>query len=153
MLEGLANETSVLTETERNEIIALCQDIRGAIDMEAFINRNPSGDAQSIRFTLNHSSNDGIWNRSAAEGMVILGSMLQQGLVDITDFQDLASSLELISINWQTASNDLIPIHQASFHGALFAHGLRSMHGFPITTEEYLGLTYFKIWGFIFYLE
>jgi hypothetical protein len=133
ILEGLANDSAV-NIPDKASIITLCQQIRNAIDLRSFVVDN-----KIVHEYANGSPSPGIWDRISAEGPIILAAMYLANQINETEFNTIKASLLKRSVNW----NGQINIDKASYHSAMFIHGLRMIHGLPVTDEEYPGLNYF----------
>jgi hypothetical protein len=77
----------------------------------------------------------------AAEGAPILAALLLSGEITVPQFYQVAANLVRKEVNWPSLSHPTI--HQASYHSAMFMHGLRACHGLPVTAQEFAGASYF----------
>lgn len=137
VLEGLASDPRVAIP-DRDEIINLSREIRGAIDLQGFI----VGDA------IAHAIENGVpsrlvWDRVSAEGAIILAALLLSDQITEGRFEQLALSLKNSAVGWTSFYQGIIDIGKPSYHAAMFIHGLRAIHGMPVTAEEFSGLNYF----------
>jgi len=137
VLEGLASDPSVAI-ADRIEIVQLCQDIRSSIDLVGFV---VGGDR------IVHQIKDGTpsaeyWDRRSTDGAIILAALRLSGQIDEAEFETLATSLEKRSVEWGLLGGGTLHIELASYHSALFMHGLRAIHGMPVTAAELPGLSY-----------
>jgi hypothetical protein len=139
ILEGLAKDTSV-SIPDREIIVALCRRIRERIRLSEFLN-----DREQIAFNFtNGQLSAGTWDREAAEGPVILAAMLLSGQIDVPKFYRIASSLRSLPVGWSTNLGHTIHVDKPSYHSAMFIHGLRAIHGMPVTSREFQGLNFFE---------
>ena len=137
VLEGLANDQAVAI-ADRGTIIHLCQEIRAAIDLRDFVQNN--------ELVFNHENGNpsaGIWDRESAEGPILLAALLLSGQITVNEFYTIAGSMENHPVNWSSFSG-AIPVGKPSYHSAMFIHGLRMIHGMPVTAAESAGLDYFE---------
>ena len=138
VLEGLANDVTV-DIPDRAEIIALCRAIRDAIDLRGFVVGNTL--AHAIE---NGSPSTANWDRLSAEGAIILAALLLSDQITQHEFELIYPSLRNYPVDWNTLSGGVIPIGKPSYHAAMFIHGLRAIHGMPVTEQEWAGLDYFR---------
>lgn len=136
-LEGLAKDSQV-SVPDRAAILDLSQIIRSRIDLRRFVVNN----------TIVHNFTDGTpsakaWDRVGAEGASLLAALLTSGNITLEEFNKIAPSLKNTQVNWTALQAGTIPIEQATYHSALFIHGLRSLHGMPVTPKEFPGASYF----------
>ena len=127
ILEGLAHDAE-LTSAQRNEIIELSQTIRSNIDLSSFVVDN------KIVHNFD-STNSEHWDRMSAEGPIILTALMLSEQLDWHNFNQIEPSLENNPVDWD-GWNGTIPIEVPSFHSAMFIHGLRAIHGLPVTPDE-----------------
>ncbi len=127
ILEGLAQDAG-LTQTQRTEIIELSQAIRANIALSCFVVDN------KIVHNFDVTDPDH-WDRMAAEGPIILTALMLSEQIDWHDFNQIVPSLENYPVDWG-GYNGTIPIEVPSFHSAMFIHGLRAIHGLPVTPVE-----------------
>lgn len=138
VLEGLAEDPTV-DIPDRAEVLNLCREIRGAIDLESFVVDNAI-----VHYYEDGGPSTTVWDRESAEGSVILATILLSDQITKDQFYRIASSLENHPVNWSTLTGGAIEIDKPSYHSAMFIHGLRAIHGMPITDEEFPGLNYFE---------
>ncbi len=138
ILEGLAKESNI-DIPDAAEIIQLCQAIRGRIDLKAFVVDN-----KLVHNIENNQPSNQIWDRIAAEGPIILAALLLSGQITEEEFYLIAPSLENHPVHWKTPTDEIIYVDKPSFHAAMFIHGLRAIHGLPVTKEEHLLLNFFE---------
>ena len=142
LLQGLANDPAVTTIVDRVTITNLCRQIRDAIDLRRFLVDN--------RVVMNYvnglPNTNAIWNRVSVEGSLILGAMLLQGQIgtnksygiDTNEFYATAPSLVNHPVWWSNRLSDATTyVGKPSYHAAIYAHGLRAMHGMPVTAAEF----------------
>ncbi|HID29224.1 MAG TPA: hypothetical protein EYP19_04385, partial [Desulfobacterales bacterium] len=137
VLEGLASDPS-MTIPDRADIVNLCREIRHAIDLKGFI----------VDGAIAHYIKDGVpstvvWDRVSAEGSIILAALLLSDQITEEQFEQLSLSLENYPVDWNSFDHGVIEIGKPSYHAAMFIHGLRAIHGMPVTAEEFAGLNYF----------
>jgi len=138
VLEGLASDPSV-DVPDRAEIVSLCRAIRAAINLQGFVVGN----------VIAHAIENGVpstakWDRLSAEGAIILAALLLSGQVTEGEFELIYESLRNYPIEWSSFERGAISIDKPSYHAAMFIHGLRAIHGEPVTEEEFPGLNYFN---------
>jgi hypothetical protein len=138
ILEGLAGDQTMVIP-DRSVIIELCRQIRAAIDLKGFVVNN----SMIFNFTSGIPSLE-IWDRLSAEGPVILSAILLSGQISNRRFYEISDSLQNYPVNWAALAGDIIPVGKPSFHAAIFAHGLRHLHGMPTTQTEFSGLNYLE---------
>lgn len=138
ILQGVAKDSEV-DIPDREEIVRLCEKVRGAIDLEDFIVNN------EIAYNIeNGATSAGTWNRKSAEGSIILAAALLTNQITRDRFEQIVSSLRNYPVKWDNPDNSTIEIGQPSYHAAMFIHGLRAIHGLPVTSREFPGLNYFE---------
>jgi len=138
VLEGLASDLSV-DIPDRAEIVSLCHAIRAAIDLQGFVVGN----------VIAHAIENGVpsttkWDRLSAEGAIILAGLLLSGQITESEFELIYESLHNYPVEWNSFENGAISVDKPSYHAAMFIHGLRAIHGLPVTEEESTGLNYFN---------
>jgi hypothetical protein len=138
VLEGLASDPSV-DVPDRAEIVSLCQAIRAAIDLQGFVVGN----------AIAHAIENGVpstakWDRLSAEGAIILAALLLSGQITESEFELIYKSLRNYPVDWNSFGSGAISVDKPSYHAAMFIHGLRAIHGVPVTEEEFPGLNYFN---------
>ena len=138
VLEGLASDPSV-DVPDRPEIVSLCRAIRAAINLRSFVVGN----------AIAHAIENGIpstakWDRLSAEGAIILAPLLLSGQVTESEFELIYESLCNYPVEWNSFESGVISVDKPSYHAAMFIHGLRTIHGVPVTAEEFTGLNYFN---------
>ena len=139
VLEGLARDSTV-DISDRSQIIDLGYDIRNAIDLKGFVVGNGI-----VHNYENGVPSIAVWDRVSAEGYIILMALLLSNQVTEEQFCRIAAvSLENYPVDWNTLQGNLIRIDQPSYHAAMFIHGVRAIHGLPVTEEEYSGANYFE---------
>jgi hypothetical protein len=138
VLEGLTRDSTV-DIPDRAQILKLSYEIRNAINLNGFIVGNG----------IVHNYDNGIpspvvWDRISAEGYIILTALLLSNQISEEQFcQIAASSLSNYPTAWNTLHGSTIRIDQPSYHSAMFIHGVRAIHGLPVTDEEFPGIDYF----------
>lgn len=138
LLEGLVKDTEV-DIPDREAIITLCKEVRGDIDLVDFIVND------EIVFNIeNGIPSSGTWNRRSAEGSLILAAALLSDQITQERFEQITLSLKNYPVEWVNPDGSTVEIGQPSYHGALFIHGLRAIHGLPVTQREFPGLNYFE---------
>jgi hypothetical protein len=137
VLEGLANDSSVYIP-DRDTIKNLCREIRDHIELRSFVINN----SIVMNFQDGKPSIQ-TWDRISTEGPIILASPLLSGQINKTEFDKISLSLMNMPVNWSSYNRDIIKIGKPSYHSAMFMHGLRPIHGLPVTSEEYPGLNFF----------
>ena len=135
VLEGLASDPSVITDSA--EIVSLCQDVRQEIDLNAFVVND------HIVHNFTDGQAKGKWDRLSAEGSIILTAMTLSNALPEAELRRIAPSLENHPIIWQSRESEKIGVSMPSYHSALFIHGLRAIHGIPVTPEESPRANYF----------
>jgi hypothetical protein len=138
VLEGLANSATTMPGGARIEITNLCQQIRAAIQLSRFV----------VEDRIVHEFSNGIasvsyWDRLAAEGPVVLAALWLSGQVTTGRFQAVLAGMENHRVYWTTSAGAVL-IERPSYHGAMFMHGLRALHGMPVTTGEWAGVDFFS---------
>lgn len=137
VLERLASDPTV-DIPDRVEIVSHGRAIRGAIDLQGFV----VGDA-IVHAIENGEPSTKVWDRLSAEGAIILAALLLSGQITEERFEQISSSLKNYPVDWDTLDNGVIAIGKPSYHAAMFIHGLRAIHGMPVTDKEFSGLNYF----------
>ena len=59
------------------------------------------------------------------------------------EFVENSKSLENKPVRWSSYNKGTIEIDRPSSQSAMFMHGLRPIHGLPVTSEEFPGLNFF----------
>ncbi len=138
VLEGLAGDRTV-DIPDRAAITNLCREIRGDINLRRFLVDN------QVVHDIEAGVPSGIfWDRAGTEGPVILSAMLLSGQITKSEFFFADYYLKNAPVNWTTLPSGTIPIGKSSFHAAICSHGLRAVHGMPITSAEFsTNITYF----------
>lgn len=137
LLEGLANDSSV-DIPDRESINRLCREVRDHIELRSFVVNG------SIVHNLNNGKPlNGTWDRLSADGSIILAALLLSGQISEDEFYEISTSLEDKPVRWSSYRHGIIEIDKPSYHSAMFIHGLRAVHGIPVTEEEFPGLDYF----------
>jgi hypothetical protein len=137
VLEGLANDSSVYIP-DRDVVKNLCHEIRDHIELRSFVvNNSIAQNFQDGKPSL------GSWDRLSAEGPIILAALLISGQITEKEFYDISHSLRNKPVQWDSYGGGKILISEPSYHSAMFIHGLRSIHGLPVTSEESPGLNFF----------
>jgi len=137
VLEGLAGDSTV-DIPDRAAIVELCQSIRDAIDLRAFV----------VGDSIAHAIVDGFpsaakWDRLSAEGAIILTALLLSDQISEDEFETIYEGLSNYPVEWDSFTSGVISIDKPSYHAAMFIHGLRAIHGVPVTDVESSGLDYF----------
>jgi hypothetical protein len=138
VLEGLADDPTVAI-ADRAQIVGLCQAIRAAIDLRGFVVGNAI--AQTIE---NGSPSATSWDRLSAEGAIILAALLLSGQITESEFELIYESLRNYPVEWNSFGSGVISVDKPSYHAAMFIHGLRAIHGVPVTEEGFTCLNYFN---------
>lgn len=137
ILEGLAQDPSVHIP-DSADIVRLCQEIRSAINLKRFVIND--------RIIHNYTNGDpmGEWDRISAEGAIILMALMLSNQITQQEFEDIAASLKNHLVNWDSLDSGVIKVGKPSYHSAMFIHGLRAIHGLPVTPAEFNGAHYFE---------
>ncbi|MFH0908834.1 MAG: LamG-like jellyroll fold domain-containing protein [bacterium] len=138
LLEGLANDPAV-SIPDRTTIVSLCQLIRSKINLKRFVINN-----KIVMNYINGSPGGYAWDRESTEGSVILAALLTSGQIRMSEFYTLASSLKSYPVTWNSVPYGTISVDKPSYNAAMYAHGARSMHGLPVTEEEFPNTDYFR---------
>jgi hypothetical protein len=161
VLQGFAADTSVsIPPADRAAIVSLCQQVRDAMNLRRFYEKNWSlaplfptardlivmdilDGEPSLAPRSDVATSIAVWDRWAAEGVPIIAAMLISGSISVEEFERIVEdSLINTEVDWHTGSA-VIPIAQATYHGAMFMHLLRSIHGLPVTPAEHSGASFF----------
>ena len=142
LLQGLANDPAVATTlVDRAAITNLCQQIRDAINLRRFLVKH----GVVMEYTNGVASRP-IWDRVSVEGPLILGAMLLQGQIGANknygigtnEFYTTAPSLTNRPMVWTNrCDRTTITVGKPSYHSAIYGHGLRAIHGLPVTAAEF----------------
>jgi hypothetical protein len=138
ILEGLAKDNSVEIP-ERRLIISLCQKIRSLMNLRGFVLNS-----RIVHYFENGTESNDYWDRISTEGPIILSAILLSGQIDISEFYAISKSFRNSSANIYVNFGQSTYAHRLSYHSAIFMHGLRIIHGFPTTKEEYHPGCYFQ---------
>ena len=141
LLEGLANDPAVTTIVDRVTITNLCRQIRDAIDLRRFVVNH-----RLVFNYTNGSPNSAYWDRVSVEGPLLLGATLLQGQIGANksygigtnEFYATAPSMTNHPVWWSNRCDGTTTyMHKPSYHAAMYAHGLRAIHGMPVTDAEF----------------
>jgi len=137
-LKGLASDPEVSIQ-DRSPLVSLISQIQAGINLRRFV----------VNDSIVHEYRNGlpsqlVWDREAAEGPIILSALRSSNQITHDEFYRIAPSLQNHPVNWNTRLGGTIPIEVPSFHAAQFMHGLRSVHGWPSTSQESAGLNFFE---------
>ena len=141
MLQGMAVDLCT-NPTDRAVITNLCHQIRNTINLRRFV------DSQ-YRIVHEYSNNvpsSHAWDRTGAEGAAIAAAMLLTTNQPLTrgEFDLVAARMQKTGVSWLLYGSGATVVTQASYHGAMFIHGLRSLHGLPVTTNEFPGARFYE---------
>jgi hypothetical protein len=138
VLEGLASDPDVSIPNEA-AIVQLCQLIRSDINLRGFVFANRIAHA-----IVGGSLSATKWDRLSAEGAIILEALLLSDQIGKDEFELIYDKLFNYPVGWNSFDSGVIPIDKPSYHAAMFIHGLRAIHGVPVTEVESAGLNYFN---------
>lgn len=138
ILEGLAKASTNIPGADKGEITNLCRQIRSGINLKRFV-----VDDRIVHEFSNGIPSASYWDRISAEGPLILAALWLSGQISTNEFHVIWKSLENHPVNW-TGSTQPVYVEKPSYHAAMFIHGLRAIHGMPVTSNEYAGVDYFS---------
>ena len=139
ILQGLA-DAQLAGTVDHVTITTLCTQVRQAIDLSTFVV------SDEIVHNFTGGVPQGTWDRESTEGPLILAAMLMSDQVSTDQFYTISASLTNYPTTWTNLSElGTTAIETPSHHSAMFMHGLRAMHGLPVTDAEHGGLSYFEM--------